>query len=53
MNQEGALLTSQDCSAHQNGRGGLLFVLEDKRLFDGVRLLLKGETAGTKPSADD
>jgi hypothetical protein len=49
LNQEGALLKSQYCDTSQNGRGGLFFVLEDRTLFDGVKLLLKGDTAGTKP----
>jgi hypothetical protein len=53
MNQEGALLKSQDCSVSQNGRGGLFFVVEDEILFGGMKQLLKGETAGTKPSDDD
>jgi hypothetical protein len=38
---------------HQNGRGGLFFVVEDKTLFDDLKLLLKGETAGTKASNGD
>jgi hypothetical protein len=55
MNQEGALVSKPKlpCSVHQNGRGGLFFVLEDKTLHTSVRQLLKGKTAGTKPSEDD
>ena len=53
MNQEGATLKSQDCSTSQNGRGGLFFVVENEALFGGMKQLLKGDTAGTKPSEDD
>jgi Deoxyribonuclease II len=53
MNQEGALLKSQDCTLSQNGRGGLFFVLEDEIFFESMKTLLKGATAGTSPGADD
>lgn len=54
MNQEGALVpkTKLPCDKSQNGRGGLFFVLEDPTLYQSVKQLLKGETAGTKPSDD-
>jgi hypothetical protein len=53
MNQEGALLKAQDCTTSQNGRGGLFFVVDDKVLFEGIKSLLKGETAGTKASEEE
>jgi hypothetical protein len=53
MNQEGALSKSQDCTTSQNGRGGLFFVVENEILFQSMKQLLKGETAGTKASEDD
>jgi hypothetical protein len=53
MNQEGALLKSQDCTTSQNGRGGLFFVVEDEILHESMKQLLHGDTAGTKPSEDD
>jgi hypothetical protein len=53
MNQEGALIKARDCSTSQNGRGGLFFVVEDRTLFDGMKQLLKGETAGTSASSGD
>ena len=43
MNQQGAL--SGDCKISQNGRGGLFYVLENKKLFDSLTSLLKGDTA--------
>jgi hypothetical protein len=46
MNQEGAL--TGDCSIHQNGRGGLFFVLQDEELFSSLTALLDGNTAPTK-----
>jgi hypothetical protein len=38
LNQEGALAGA--CAAKQNGRGGLFFVVEDKKLHDGVEALI-------------
>ena len=46
LNQEGAL--SGNCSAAQNGRGGLFFVVDDQALFDSVTGLINGNTAPTK-----
>ena len=46
MNQEGAI--DGDCTAHQNARGGLFFVLPDKELYGSITLLLDGNTAPTK-----
>lgn len=45
MNQEGAL--SGDCSLHQNGRGGIFFVIDNQALFDSVTSLIDGNTAPT------
>jgi hypothetical protein len=53
MNQEGATLKSDGCDTSQNGRGGLFFVVENKTLTDGMKLLLKGKTAGTSEADDD
>jgi hypothetical protein len=55
MNQQGALCegydtASQNCSSSQNGRGGLFFVLEDKKLHAQVSALLAGESAPVKES---
>jgi hypothetical protein len=41
MNQEGAL-SGPHCDVHQNGRGGLFFVVEDQVLSAGLRDLLGG-----------
>jgi hypothetical protein len=53
MNQEGATLKSDGCSTSQNGRGGLFFVVENKTLADGIKLLLNGKTAGTSEANDN
>ncbi len=45
MNQEGAL--SGSCAARQNGRGGVFFVVEDKKLHDSVLGLI----SNTQPRA--
>ncbi len=47
MNQQGSLLKSKAKSS-QNGRGGLFFIMDDKRLFKSMTGLLKGESAPTK-----
>ena len=47
LNQEGAL--SGKCSAAQNGRGGLFFVVDDPVLHESVTGLIDGNTAPTKP----
>src|SRR5262249_35105078 len=44
MNQEGSL-SGPDCTVHQNGRGGLFFVVEDQVLSAGLRALLGGTGA--------
>ena len=44
MNQEGSL-SGPDCTVHQNGRGGLFFVVEDQVLSAGLRGLLGGTGA--------
>jgi hypothetical protein len=46
LNQEGAL--SGNCSAAQNGRGGLFFVVDNQALNDSVSGLIDGDTAPTK-----
>jgi hypothetical protein len=46
MNQEGAL--SGNCTAAQNGRGGLFFVVDNQALYDSVAGLIDGNTAPTK-----
>jgi hypothetical protein len=46
LNQEGAL--SGKCSAAQNGRGGLFFVVDDPVLHESVTGLIDGNTAPTK-----
>lgn len=53
MNQQGALCEGylkkgQPCSSSQNGRGGLFYVMKDKKLFESVSSLLAGESAPTK-----
>jgi hypothetical protein len=48
MNQQGSL-SGPNCASSQNGRGGLFFVLQDQHLYDSVRRLLQGETAGIQP----
>ena len=45
MNQEGSLSKSKGCNLHQNGRGGLFFVVEDPTLHDEVAKLIAGDTA--------
>lgn len=48
MNQEGAL--SGNCSASQNGRGGMFFVIENQALHDGVlSLISNGPPKAPKP----
>ena len=46
MNQQGSLSTN--CKSSQDGRGGLFYVLENKRLSDSVSALIDGKTASTK-----
>ncbi|CAE7181691.1 hypothetical protein AK812_SmicGene6409 [Symbiodinium microadriaticum] len=47
MNEQGSLGMPGDepCSASQNGRGGLFFVVEDDQLHTGLSALMRGETA--------
>jgi hypothetical protein len=48
MNQEGSYNPSDDqagCPAHQSGRGGLFFAVNDVTLHKSVQDLLKGDTA--------
>ena len=50
MNQMGAWCKNgyekgQTCDAHQNGRGGLFYVVENKALCESITALLKGNTA--------
>lgn len=44
MNQEGPL-TGTGCTSHQDGRGGLFFIISDQSLWESVSGLLKGESA--------
>lgn len=46
MNQQGSLLKAKADSS-QNGRGGLFFVMEDKKLYKSMTDLLKGDSAPT------
>ncbi len=49
LNQQGAISgTTKNCGRSQNGRGGMFFVLKDKKLFDDMTNLLDGDTAPTK-----
>lgn len=43
MNQQGAL--SGKCSASQNGRGGMFFVIDNAQLWTSLSGLLKGDSA--------
>jgi hypothetical protein len=46
MNQEGALSgTASDCGGHQNGRGGLFFVVDNATLATSIGDLIQGSTA--------
>jgi len=47
MNQEGALSGNVPggCAAHQNGRGGLFFVIDNAALAGSVGDLINGSTA--------
>jgi hypothetical protein len=48
MNQEGSYNPKDDkagCEAHQCGRGGLFFALDDAKLHASIQSLLKGTTA--------
>ncbi len=52
MNQQGTLdgiKTSKGvtCASSQNGRGGLFFVIEDRKLHDDIQALIAGDTAPT------
>ncbi len=44
MNQEGPL-TGTECSSHQDGRGGLFFIVHDQTLWESVSGLLNGDSA--------
>lgn len=49
LNQQGAISgTQKNCKRSQNGRGGLFFVLNNKKLFDDLTNLMDGNTAPTK-----
>jgi hypothetical protein len=45
LNQQGTL-SGPRCDSSQNGRGGLFFVLDDAQLFNSVRGLIQGDSAG-------
>jgi hypothetical protein len=44
MNQQGAL-SGANCASSQNGRGGLFYVIDNAALAEGIRSLIKGDTA--------
>jgi len=50
MNQEGALSGSapSDCAVHQNGRGGVFFVIDNATLASNVSDLINGASAPTQ-----
>lgn len=48
LNQQGSLSPAdRPCTSSQNGRGGLFFVVNDRRLHDSVAALIAGDTAPT------
>ncbi len=47
MNQQGSL-SGPTCKSSQNGRGGLFYVLDEPKLYQSVRDLIKGDTAPAK-----
>jgi hypothetical protein len=48
LNQQGSLSpAARPCTSSQNGRGGLFFVVNDRRLHDSVAALIAGDTAPT------
>ena len=61
MNQMGTLTEIRDsehkdnkeltCKIHQNGRGGLFYVIDNRKLYTNIRELLSGETAPMRPPA--
>ncbi len=48
MNQQGSL-DGPNCASSQNGRGGLFYVLKEKKLTQSVTTLLTGGTAPSAP----
>lgn len=44
MDQQGSLMAPK-CARSQNGRGGMFYVVKDKKLFDSMTNLIKGDTA--------
>ena len=44
MNQQGSL-SVPNCKSSQNGRGGLFYVVDDPKLTNSIRELLKGQSA--------
>jgi hypothetical protein len=48
MNQQGAT-SGANCGSSQNGRGGLFYVIENADLSEGLKSLISGDTAPTKP----
>jgi hypothetical protein len=51
MNQQGDAVVAANCGSSQNGRGGLFYVVNDTGLFNSVKDLITGQTAGTRASA--
>ena len=44
MNQQGSL-SGPNCGSSQNGRGGLFYVLKNRKLHDGIAQLISGASA--------
>lgn len=44
LNQQG-VISGQNCSSSNNGRGGTFYIITNKELFIGLSNLIKGETA--------
>jgi hypothetical protein len=48
MNQQGSL-DGPNCASSQNSRGGLFYVLKEKKLTESIATLLTGGTAASTP----
>lgn len=51
MNQQGSL-SGPNCGSSQNGRGGLFYVLKNRKLHDNIAQLISGESAPVQAPAD-
>jgi hypothetical protein len=45
LDKENKGTTEKTCKIHQNGRGGLFFVVDNRKLFNNITELLSGDTA--------